>query len=70
MQIFVKFGFKALKDRPHRTALDQLVMNNYKGSSVEIFGQNVPLMEDFSWIMILKALPFYNTKGLFFSSII
>ena len=57
--------FKALKDRPHRTALDQLVMNNYKGSSVEIFDQDVPLIGRFQLDLDLKGITFLQYKEFF-----
>ena len=58
--------FKALKDRPHRTALDQLVMNNYKGSSVEIFDQDVPLIGRFQLDLDLKGITFLQYKRILF----
>ena len=61
----IKLVFKALKDRPHRTALDQLVMNNYKGSSVEISDQDV-LNRRFQLDYDLKGITFLQYKRILF----
>ena len=62
----VAIVFEVLKDRPYKTALDQLVMNNYKGSSVENFDQDQPLLVRYQLDFDAKGIPFLQYKRILF----
>ena len=62
----VAIVFEVLKDQPYKTALDQLVMNNYKGSSVENFEQDQPLLFRYQLDLDAKGIPFLQYKRILF----